>query len=183
MRVTYRQIQPLAVFYARSMGPYQASCGEAWKTLERWLTQHGIRQRVKQGYGIFRDDPATTEAGLLRYDACVPLMVDVDAELTDGVGRQTLRGGAYAVHTHVGAYDGTGAVFSQLRREVVPKRGLSIDYDRPFVAIYLNDPMMTREVHRRTELCVPVIPIRMPLSSNDDAPVLETEASVVPLRV
>jgi hypothetical protein len=23
-------------------------------------------------------------------------------------------------------------------------------------------------MHRRTELCVPVIPVRMPLSSNDD---------------
>ena len=36
------------------------------------------------------------------------------------------------------------------------------------MAIYLNDPAITREVHRRTELCVPVIPVRMPLSSNDD---------------
>ena len=27
---------------------------------------------------------------------------------------------------------------------------------------------MTREMHRRTELCVPVVPIRMPLSGNDD---------------
>ena len=38
----------------------------------------------------------------------------------------------------------------------------------PFVAIYLNDPAVTREVHRRTELCVPVLPVRMPFSSNDD---------------
>ena len=36
------------------------------------------------------------------------------------------------------------------------------------MAIYLNDPAITREVHRRTELCVPVLPVRMPLSSNDD---------------
>ena len=36
------------------------------------------------------------------------------------------------------------------------------------MTIYLNDPGITREMHRRTELCVPVIPIRMPLSSNDD---------------
>jgi hypothetical protein len=50
----------------------------------------------------------------------------------------------------------------------VPKRGLSVDYDRPFMAIYLNDPALTREIHRRTELCIPVLPIRMPLSSNDD---------------
>jgi hypothetical protein len=50
----------------------------------------------------------------------------------------------------------------------VPKRALSVDYDRPFMAIHLNDPAITREVHRRTELCVPVVPIPMPLASNDD---------------
>ena len=27
-------------------------------------------------------------------------------------------------------------------------RGLSLDYDRPFVTIYLNDPAITREMHR-----------------------------------
>jgi hypothetical protein len=36
------------------------------------------------------------------------------------------------------------------------------------MTVYLNDPALTREMHRRTELCVPVLPIRMPLSSNDD---------------
>jgi hypothetical protein len=43
-----------------------------------------------------------------------------------------------------------------------------VDYDRPFMAIHLNDPAITREVHRRTELCIPVVPIAMPLASNDD---------------
>ena len=65
-------------------------------------------------------------------------------------------------------YEGTGKLFSQMRRVTVAKRGLSIDFGRPFVAIYLNDPTITREMHRRTELCVPVMPVRMPLSSNDD---------------
>jgi DNA gyrase inhibitor GyrI len=72
------------------------------------------------------------------------------------------------VQTHVGSYADAGELFSRLHREIVPKRGLSVDYDRPFVAIYLNDPSLTREVHRRTELCVPVLPVCMPLSSNDD---------------
>ena len=62
----------------------------------------------------------------------------------------------------------TGEAFSKMRRVTVAKRGLSIDFGRPFVAIYLNDPLVTREMHRRTELCIPVMPMRMPLSSNDD---------------
>ena len=72
------------------------------------------------------------------------------------------------MQTHVGSYADAGELFSRLHREIVPKRGLCVDYDRPFVAIYLNDPAVTREVHRRTELCVPVLPVRMPFSSNDD---------------
>ena len=125
-------------------------------------------RRVKQGYGYFRDNPRLTAPELLRYDACVPVTFGLDPEPDSGIGRQTLPGGAYAVHTHVGSYAEIGELFSQLHREIVPKRGLSLDYERPFVAIYLNDPGITREMHRRTELCVPVLPVRMPLSSNDD---------------
>jgi DNA gyrase inhibitor GyrI len=79
-----------------------------------------------------------------------------------------MAGGAYAVHTHVGSYGEEGALFSHLHREILPSRGLAVDYDRPFMTIYLNDPKVTREVHRRTELCVPVVPMQMPLVSNDD---------------
>jgi AraC family transcriptional regulator len=168
VRVIYRYIRPLPVLYARSMGPYEVSSREAWLCLNGWLERKGARQRVKQGFGFFRDNPTSTAPELLRYDACVPLLPGLDADPAAGIGRQTLPGGAYAVHTHVGSYDGAGRMFSRLHRLVVPKRGLSVDYDRPFVAVYLNDPGITREVHRRTELCVPVLPIPMPLSSNDD---------------
>ena len=95
------------------------------------------------------------------------LTTGLDADPEAGIGRQMLQGGAYAVHTHVRLLR-MGGLFSQLHREMVPKRGLSVDYDRPFMAIYLNDPMMTREVHRRTELCVPVLPVRMAVSVDDE---------------
>jgi hypothetical protein len=44
---------------------------------------------------------------------------------------------------------------------------LTVDHDRPILAVYLNDPRVTREVHRRTELCIPVIPIPALVASND----------------
>ena len=70
----------------------------------------------------------------------MPVTFGLDPEPDTGIGRQTLPGGAFAVHTHVGSYAEIGELFSQLHREIVPKRGLSLDYDRPFVTIYLNDP-------------------------------------------
>lgn len=168
VRVTYRYVRPLTVVYARSMGPYLASSFEAWRQMNAWLDRQQMRPRVKQGFGFFRDNPKLTAPELLRYDACVPVTFGLDADPEARIGRQTLPGGAYAVQTHVGSYADAGELLSRLHREIVPKRGLCVDYDRPFVAIYLNDPAVTREVHRRTELCVPVLPVRMPLSSNDD---------------
>jgi AraC family transcriptional regulator len=168
VRVTYRYIRPLTVVYARGTGPYSASSREAWSRMTGWLDRRQARSRVKQAYGYYRDNPRLTAPELLRYDACVPVTFGLDPEPEMGIGRQTLPGGAFAVHTHVGAYEEIGELFSQLHREIVPKRGLSLDYNRPFVTIYLNDPGITREMHRRTELCVPVLPVQMPLSSNDD---------------
>jgi AraC family transcriptional regulator len=167
VRVAYRYIPPMTVLYARSVGPYEASSREAWRVMGSWLEQHQLRRRVKQVYGVLRDNPKLAAPELVRYDACVPVTFGVDVDPDGAIGRQILPGGAFAVHTHVGSYTGAGEIFSSLHREIVPKRQLSVDYDRPFMAIYLNDPHITRDVHRRTELCVPVLPIRMSLPSND----------------
>jgi AraC family transcriptional regulator len=166
MRVAYRYIRPLTVLYARGIGPYATSSAQAWLQMNAWLDALQMRRRVKQAYGLLRDDPKLTAPELLRYDACVPAMPGLEAEVGSGISRQTFHGGAYAVHTYVGSFAGLGRLYAQLHREIVPKRGLSVDYDRPFVTIYLNDPAVTREVHRRTELCVPVLPVQMSVASD-----------------
>ena len=166
MRIAYRYIRPLTVLYARGIGPYATSSVQAWLQMNAWLDALQMRPRVKQAYGLHHDDPKLTAPELLRYDACVPATAGLDTETGSGIGRQTFQGGAYAVHTYVGSYTGLGRLYAQLHAEIVPKRGLSVDYDRPFVAIYLNDPAVTREVHRRTELCVPVLPVQMSVASD-----------------
>jgi AraC family transcriptional regulator len=168
VRLTYRYVRPLSVLYARALGPYDQSTPEAWAKMTEWLERHNARRLTKRVYGIYRDNPRTTQPELLRYDACIGVVGDLDADPAAGIDRQVLPGGAFAVHTHVGPYDQMGDLFSKLHTNVVPKRGLSVDYDRSFMAIHLNDPAITREMHRRTELCIPVMPIRMPHSSNDD---------------
>jgi AraC family transcriptional regulator len=169
MRVTYRYLPPTSVFFARGFGPYRSSCNAAWQRLDAWLDESGARRRVRQAFGIFHDNPRTTAPELVRYDACVPARSCADIEPGRGIHRQTLPGGACAVHVHTGPYANTAQLFSRLHTEMVPKRGLTIDYGRPFLAIYLNDPRTTPEVHRRTELCIPVVPMPMSASSNDDS--------------
>jgi AraC family transcriptional regulator len=165
VRLAYRHIHPVTVVYARATGHYAASAETAWQKLNAWLADRKARRQVKRGLGLFHDNPQVTAPELLRYDACVELMAGLGPDPAAGIGCQTLGGGTHAVHTHIGGYAPMGGIFSQLHREWVPKQGLAVDYDRPFVAIYLNDPLLTREVHRRTELCIPVVPLREYLPS------------------
>jgi AraC family transcriptional regulator len=159
VRVTYRYIPPLSVLYARRLGPYPSSAHAAWLAMNRWLELRQLRRQVIRGFGFLHDNPQCTPPELLRFDACVMVRTNVQADAEAGIGRQMLEGGTYAVHPHIGSYATAGRVLSDLHRDVVPKRGLLVDYDRPFIVAYLNDPLVTREVHRRTELCVPVLPI------------------------
>ena len=58
-----------------------------------------------------------------------------------------------------------------------------MDYDRPFMAIHLNDPRITREVHRRTELCVPVLPLRQSLPVDGQLEERHTHAELMRVAV
>lgn len=169
MRITYRQTPPATVLYLRACGPYATSSREAWRQLGGWLDQHHARESLRFGFGILHDNPKTTAPELIRYDACILLAPYADLPPGEGIGRRTLPAGTWAVHTHVGAYEGAGDVISRLHCDLVPKRGLTVDYDRPFMAVYLNDPRVTREVYRRTELCIPIVPIPMELAGNNDS--------------
>jgi AraC family transcriptional regulator len=158
------------VVYARASGDYWTASTTAWDRLNQWLAESKVRRRVTRGFGLFHDNPQITAPELLRYDACAQLTTAVEGEPAAGIGRQTLAGGTYAVHTHIGAYGPIGGLLSHLHRDWVPKQGLSVDYDRPFMAIHLNDPHITREMHRRTELCIPVLPLRayMPVDAHGE---------------
>jgi AraC family transcriptional regulator len=169
MHVSYRYMPPTVVFYARATGPYTSSCKEAWRRMDAWLHKSGTRKLARQAFGIFHDNPRITPPELVRYDACVPAMPCVEAAWGQGIYRQSLPGGACAVCTHTGSYANTAQLFSALHSEIVPKRGLKVDYDRPFMVVYLNDPLITCERYWRTELCIPVLPIPMAIATNDDS--------------
>jgi AraC family transcriptional regulator len=168
VRVAYRHIRPVTVIYVRGSGPYATATVDAWRKLNDWLAAHDARRQVKRAFGVFLDNPQTTPDELMRYDACVQMSPGWVADQDGCIGRQTLGGGTFAVHTHVGSYDALGELFSDLHRAFVPRQGLSVDYDRAFMAIHLNDPRVTREMHRRTEVCVPVMPLPLALTAEAD---------------
>jgi AraC family transcriptional regulator len=168
VKVVYQTIRPLTVLYARAAGPYATGTTEAWQVMGRWLDARNARPHMRVSYGLFRDNPRRVAAELLRYDACIPLVMGLEDDPDAGIHRQLLPGGAFAVYTHVGSLEQTGRLFSELYREEIPSRGMQPDDERPFLAVYRTDPTVTREQFQRTELCVPVLPLPISHANNDE---------------
>ena len=159
MQIGYVYIRPAKALYVRAFGPYKSSAATAWSAMFSWLEERGLRQRISRGYGIINDNPSSTKPHLRRYDACIDLSVECDADPAHGVGYRTVPGGAYVVHRHIGRHRTLGAGFSYIHRKWVPGQGLQVDPLRPYLEIYLNDPAVTPAQELQTDLCVPVFPI------------------------
>ena len=156
MRIVYRYLRPLSVVFVRSTGPYEKSAIDAWSRMLGWLDDNEMRATLDVGIGFMRDNPSEVGPFLRRYDACVAVRPGVGPDLAAGIGRQTLPGGAFAAYSHVGSHVEIPRLFSQLHRDWVPRRGLSVDYGRPFIEIYKSDPAKIAAGERVTELLVPV---------------------------
>lgn len=98
MKVNITHLPPRAVLYARATGPYAKGAETAWRQLMDWLTERDRQHDVVAGYGWFRDDPATINPFLQRYDACIELLAGISSDFRAGIGRQTLPGGYYVIH-------------------------------------------------------------------------------------
>ena len=100
MKITYRNVRPLMVLYARAHGPYVTGTRAAWQSMGRWLYAHGARPRMRVSYGVFRGNPRVTAPELLRYDACIPLAAGLEEDGEVGIRRQVLtRGNLRRVYT------------------------------------------------------------------------------------
>lgn len=149
-------LRPVRVAYIRARGPYPVSAPEAWKKMLAWLDARGIRSEVTRGFGLAHDDPRTTAAEALRYDACVEIPMDMEGLASREFGMQTLPGGAYARRRYVGPHTGISRQFHDMRETWAPSRGLVLHAKRPFVEIYLDDPLRCAPEKLRTDLCIPV---------------------------
>ncbi len=101
MEVRIERVEPTRVAFVRHVGPYH-EVGTAWERLCTRLGKDGLLSLGTRFIGICYDDPEVTPADKIRYEACVT--VDNDFEAQDDVGVQTIGGGEYAVTTHVGPY-------------------------------------------------------------------------------
>ena len=152
MNVAIKNIAPLRVASVRHTGPYQ-ECGTAWNTLCAWAGPKGLMGPNTRFLGLGYDNPEITPPEAIRYDACITVAEDVEAE--GQVKIMEAFGGDYAVCMHQGPYEGLMEVYNYLYGPWMAQSGREYA-ESPAIEEYLNDPNTTPPEELRTAIYVPL---------------------------
>jgi AraC family transcriptional regulator len=142
MEAQIETFEPITVAFVRHVGPYD-QCAPAWQKL---CSTPAVLSRMGPdtlSIGISYDDPDVTEPDKIRFDAC------------DGVDKQCIAGGDYAVMIHKGDYGGLHACYRWLYGEWLPNSGRE-PKSAPSLEIYRTDPSTTPPEENITEIRVPL---------------------------
>lgn len=142
------------VAFFRHIGPYE-QCGATWGKLCGWAGSRGLFGPNTRMFGVSHDDPEVTPPEKIRYDACIAVGPDFEA---DGeVSVQEIGGGEYAIGMHKGPYEGMVATYGALMGQWIPQQNRQLG-DGPCLERYLNDPNTTPPEELLTEIMVPLKP-------------------------
>lgn len=144
-----------AVACMRETGSFMESANKAWQRLAGWMESVDVASEVSEFLGVMHDDPESTPAEDLRYDACLTVPAGYDAG--GEVLQYELPAGEYAVGLHVGPYEHLGQAWSELMAWLA-ESGRQPDYGSPCFEIYRNDPRVTPPEALQTEIFLALQP-------------------------
>ena len=146
--VELREVDAIPVAFARSIGGW-SQAPLAFERLVGWAASRG--RPIRGLYGLCPDDPDVTAEPRLRFDACLA----VEAGFTgDGaIGRGDVPAGLYAIAIHRGSYLTLSETYLRLIGGWIPTARHAL-CPEPVVEAYLDDPSVTPEAERRTEVWV-----------------------------
>ncbi|HLK61897.1 MAG TPA: AraC family transcriptional regulator [Bryobacteraceae bacterium] len=150
--VEVKALAPMHVVFVRHVGPYR-EVGPSWGKLMSWAGRRGLLGPGMKLIGVVHDDPDVTAEDKLRYDAAVIVKQPVQPEGEFGVTE--LAGGSYAVATHRGPYERSGATYERMFGGWLPTSGYELR-DVPSFEQYLNAPQNTRTEDLLTAIHIPV---------------------------
>lgn len=153
MEAKVQFIPLMRVACVRHVGPYQ-ECAAAWNTLTSWAGPKGLITPETVFLGLSYDDPDTVPPDQLRYDACITVGPEAQAE--GAVDIREIAGRDYAVTVHRGPYEELYQVYTDLYGEWIPTNGYTY-LEEPAVEIYRNTPETTPPEDLITEVCAPVM--------------------------
>ncbi|HLJ53835.1 MAG TPA: AraC family transcriptional regulator [Chthonomonadaceae bacterium] len=150
MEVEIREAPPRKAVCMAHSGPY-FMIGRTFGALGAWLGE--TRTETGRGVALYYDDPSTTPADELRSDAGA-FVADGFETADPRVHVVNVPGGAFAVGTHHGPYDGLPAAWDEMRKWI--NASGRAYRDAPSFEVYLNNCMDTAPADLLTELYVPV---------------------------
>lgn len=156
MNVEVKTLEPIHVAFVRHVGPY-SEVGKAWETICMYLGKEGWLGPDAQFIGVCYDNPEVTPADKIRYDACVTVGPEFQAE--GPVGVQVLAGGAYGVTTHEGPYAKLNETYARLYGQWLPQSTYDLRSE-PSLEFYLNDPNSTQPEDLLTDIYTPITPVK-----------------------
>lgn len=145
-------LEPKRVIGLRHVGPYE-DVGPTFTKLFEWAGSKGLMGPETKVLGVSHDDPNVTESSKIRFDACITIAKDVQAD--DSFVKQTLEGGKYAVLTHKGPYTELAPTYDWLFSVWLGDSKESLR-DLPPFEIYLGDPETTPPQELLTEIYLPL---------------------------
>jgi AraC family transcriptional regulator len=157
VRIGLVYMRPTQVAFVRSRGPYKTSTEQAWSMMDDWIDRHALKSSISCGFGLALDNPSAVDEKAIRYDACVKLPEGYENLKTDALAFQKLPGGAFARVRHVGDYGAIRESVALVRDKWLPDQtNLMLDPGRPFMFIYLDDPLKKDAAKLRSDVCIPV---------------------------
>lgn len=131
-----KNLPDLHLLFVRRCGDYIQSAREAWQAMIGFVHANYLDCSNMRYFGIAHDDPQVTSKDRLRYDAAI--LAPLKATEQRGVGRQTLKGGKYAIFTHHGSYEGLEDAFERVFLKWLPDSLESLDGGRAVFCEYCN---------------------------------------------
>ncbi|MFH1075019.1 MAG: AraC family transcriptional regulator [Candidatus Firestonebacteria bacterium] len=149
--VEIKELADLRVAYVRETGPYDESAGRAFPKLCKWAWPRKFLNKKHSLIGVSYDDPGVADAKKCRYDACVTVPENVEADAV--VNIRKIPGGLHAVfHCKLGKKDFKKA-YGYAYGKWLPENNF-LPADRPAYEVYLKDGR--KDGIFEYDLCVPI---------------------------
>ena len=121
-----------------------------------FINENHLDRSKMRYFGISHDDPQVTNEDKLRYDAAI--LAPHGAKEKGEIGRQTLKGGKYAIFTHHGSYYGLEEAFNKIFLKWLPDSKENFDESRSVFCEYFNMEYVKTEPEKLvTKLYIPLI--------------------------
>jgi AraC family transcriptional regulator len=151
MDVGVIELPPRRLFALRHVGSYR-KVGAAFERLLKIAGESGLMRPGTEVLGLSYDDPDSTLAEELRFDACITAR---DAKPPEPLYVLEHEGGRHAAYRHVGPYQLLEHVFDRLFDAVVFS-GIYRLREAPCIEIYQNDPHVVEPQELITDVCIPI---------------------------